>query len=88
MFEVTKITPKEQQSLSLALRRVLAAKRQAQDLLDVGAYARGSNPLVDAAVDFEPQILAFLRQAIDEPCDAAEAQQRLGQLVATLGGVR
>jgi flagellum-specific ATP synthase len=84
----SRVTTAEQQSLSLALRRVLAAKRAAQDLLDVGAYARGSNPLVDAAVDFEPQILAFLRQGIDEPCSAAESWQRLNQLVATLGGPR
>jgi flagellum-specific ATP synthase len=84
----SKVTTREQQALSLALRRVLAAKRAAQDLLDVGAYARGSNPLVDAAVDFEPQILAFLRQGIDEPCTAAESWQRLDQLVTTLGGAR
>jgi flagellum-specific ATP synthase len=84
----SKVTTKEQQSLSLALRRVLAAKRGAQDLLDVGAYARGSNPLVDAAVDFEVDILAFLRQSIDERCDATEAWQRLERLVLTLGGAR
>jgi flagellum-specific ATP synthase len=84
----SKVTTKEQQALSLALRRVLAAKRAAQDLLDVGAYARGSNPLVDAAVDFEAQILTFLRQGIDEPSTAAESWQRLDQLVTTLGGPR
>ena len=43
--------------------------RPAQDLLDVGAYQRGTNPLVDAAVDHQGAIDAFLQQGMDERAD-------------------
>lgn len=52
-------------ALAVALRRVLAARRSAQDLIDVGAYRHGSNPLVDAALDNEAAINQFLRQGMD-----------------------
>ena len=55
----------------------MAARRQAQDLLDVGAYVAGSNPLVDAAVTHGRAIDAFLRQGMDE---AAPAEQSWAHL--------
>ncbi|GAA4674414.1 FliI/YscN family ATPase [Frondihabitans cladoniiphilus] len=68
------------------LRTVMAARKQAQDLIDVGAYVRGTNPLVDAAVDHQRDIDAFLQQRMDDqtPTDAAWAQ--LAALVRMLGG--
>ncbi len=69
----------------MSLRQVMAARRQAQDLLDVGAYQRGANPLVDAAVDHEAAINAFLRQDIAESMPAEQSWQRLAALVDTLG---
>ena len=46
----SRVTTREQRAVATALRSALAAKRNVQDLLDVGAYAAGSNPKVDAAV--------------------------------------
>jgi flagellum-specific ATP synthase len=63
----------------------MAARRQAQDLLDVGAYAAGTNPLVDAAVTHADEIDDFLRQGMDEQVPAADSWQRLARLVAKLG---
>ncbi|NEM91176.1 FliI/YscN family ATPase [Galbitalea soli] len=82
----SRVTPRERMSLALALRRVMAARRQAQDLIDVGAYARGSNALVDAAVDHDAAITAFLQQDMTERTTADESWARLSSLVATLGG--
>ena len=76
------VTTAEQRQAALTLRRIMAARRQAQDLLDVGAYQRGANPLVDAAVDGEADIEAFLTQGIDEGTSAAVAWNHLFQLVA------
>ena len=45
------------------IRGLLAAHTDARDLISIGAYVRGSDPLVDEAVDLLPQINAFLRQA-------------------------
>jgi flagellum-specific ATP synthase len=80
-----RITSAEQRRMATALRRVMAARRQAQDLIDVGAYLRGANPLVDAALDHAAAIDAFLRQDIAETADGAESWARLAALVDALG---
>ncbi|RHA44534.1 FliI/YscN family ATPase [Cellulomonas rhizosphaerae] len=81
----TRVTSPEQREAARRLRSVLAARRQAQDLLDVGAYVAGSNPLVDAAVTHGRQIDLFLQQSMDERALPAESWQRLAALVHTLG---
>ncbi|MCE2882042.1 MAG: FliI/YscN family ATPase [Planctomycetaceae bacterium] len=48
------------------LSRMLAAYREAEELIQIGAYARGSNPDVDAAIALKPVIEAFLRQGTHE----------------------
>jgi flagellum-specific ATP synthase len=81
------VTTTEQRELALALRRVMAARRGAQDLLDVGAYQRGANPLVDAGVDHESEINAFLTQRIADGTTAADSWAALSSLVASLGQI-
>ncbi len=81
----SKVTTREQRDAATALRTVMAARRAAQDLLDVGAYQRGTNPLVDAAVDHQHAIDAFLRQGMDERVTAAGSWDALAALVRTLG---
>jgi flagellum-specific ATP synthase len=56
---------------------VLAAYREHEDLVSVGAYRRGTMPLVDVALEMRDEIDAFLRQGLDEPCSLAEARQQL-----------
>jgi len=80
-----RVTSREQQSLALQLRQILAARRRAQDLLDVGAYAAGSNPLVDAAVAHSTQIDAFLRQSLEVVADPTESWTQLRALVNQMG---
>ncbi|MPV39188.1 FliI/YscN family ATPase [Georgenia subflava] len=81
----SRVTDPQQRALATALRSVLAARRQAQDLLDVGAYVSGSNPRVDAAVSHTEQIDAFLRQRMDEPAPAAGSWAQLAALVHSMG---
>lgn len=44
------------------LRSLLAAYRDSEDLIQVGAYARGTDPLVDRAIERRAAIESFLRQ--------------------------
>ena len=81
----TRVTSREQQAAARALRGAMAARRGVQDLLDVGAYAAGSNPRVDAAVAFSGQIEAFLRQDMEDVTPTDEAWQRLTLLVRAMG---
>ncbi|WP_370454119.1 FliI/YscN family ATPase [Frondihabitans sp. PhB188] len=81
----SKVITREQSAAAKHLRTVMAARRAAQDLIDVGAYQSGSNPLVDAAVAHQGEIDRFLQQTMDDqtPSDAAWAQ--LIALARTLG---
>lgn len=80
-----RVTTREQAQAAANLRRVMAARRSVQDLLDVGAYQRGSNPLADAAVDHEQAINNFLRQRLDAPVSGEQAWNELANLLQTLG---
>ncbi len=82
----TRVTSREQREAAVRLRQVLSARRRAQDLLDVGAYAAGSNPLVDAAVEHADAIDAFLRQPLEDVAPFADSWARLDRLVAAMGG--
>ena len=84
----SRVTTREQAAVAGTLRAVLAARRAAQDLIDVGAYRRGTNPLVDAAVEHDAAITAFLQQRMDEHTPAAQAWDRLAALAGLLGGTR
>lgn len=81
----SKVTAPAQRDDATALRAVLAARRSAQDLIDVGAYRAGANPRVDAALRAEREIEAFLRQRIDEQSTAADAWQALHAVTEQFG---
>jgi flagellum-specific ATP synthase len=82
----SRVNPADRTRVAGELRRVLAARKAAQDLLDVGAYQRGSSPLVDAAVDHESSINAFLQQRMDDQTPARSSWDQLTRLTHLLGG--
>jgi len=59
------------------VQRVLAVHRDIEDLVNIGAYARGTNGECDQAVDMLPAVREFLRQDIDEGCGYAQAKMGL-----------
>ena len=63
-------------------RALLAAWHDKRDLIAIGAYERGSDPLVDRALELKPAIDAFLRQAVDAPSTPEEADDALLSLLA------
>lgn len=65
------------------MSRMLAAYREAEELIQIGAYAKGSNPDVDAAIALKPSIEAFLRQGSDERCELPRALRALMDISTT-----
>ena len=59
----------------------MAAHRDAKDLIEIGAYVRGTNPLVDRALGVEDEINAFLRQDMDTTVSPATSWLALQNLV-------
>uniref|UniRef100_UPI0020277C3A FliI/YscN family ATPase n=1 Tax=Actinotalea sp. C106 TaxID=2908644 RepID=UPI0020277C3A len=81
-----RVTSADQREAAVVLRQVMAARRRAQDLLDVGAYVAGSNALVDAAVQHAGAIDAFLQQPLDQTAEPEDSWARLAGLVRAIGG--
>jgi flagellum-specific ATP synthase len=70
------VTTENHRKLATRMRQVLAIYRDAEDLINIGAYVAGSNPEIDTALRLVPKIRAFLRQDLFEkaPFDTLEEQ--------------
>jgi flagellum-specific ATP synthase len=59
----------------------MAEYNDKRDLIEIGAYARGSNALVDQAIDLRQGIDRFLCQSITEHADIDESWSTLATLL-------
>ena len=66
-----RVASKDQREAARKVREALAAYRQSEDLINLGAYASGSNPQLDSAIKLQPQLSQFLRQEpeVNEPLE-------------------
>lgn len=71
----------EHRRIAKQFKEMLAAYREAEDLISVGAYQRGSNALVDKAIERKREIDDFLRQGYDEYCAMRTTIEQLGRVV-------
>jgi flagellum-specific ATP synthase len=77
------ILTREQRAMTSEVRRMLAALREAKDLIEIGAYVTGSNPLVDRAVRQKEALDRFLCQDISEITHSADAWETLAEVLAS-----
>jgi flagellum-specific ATP synthase len=63
-----------------ALREVLATFNDAEELVNIGAYRAGSNPLIDKALTLIAPLRLFLRQGIDEVAQPDDSLLSLAEL--------
>lgn len=75
------VTP-EHGATAQAFRRLLAVYRRNEDLINIGAYVKGSNPEIDRALKMIPEINDYLRQQVDVPIRLEEAVAGLTALMA------
>lgn len=71
------VTSEDHRRSAAALRESLATYAEMEDLINIGAYKQGTNATIDQAIKKRPQIMAFLRQGIDEPSNYQETLDRL-----------
>jgi flagellum-specific ATP synthase len=71
-----------QREAARRIREALSAYREAEDLIQLGAYVSGSNPGLDNSIRLRPELLAFLRQDHRENEDI---QQTLGRMEGLAG---
>jgi FliI/YscN family ATPase len=75
------VTTTAQQRAVGELTRLLAAHRDAEDLIQIGAYVKGRNPDVDRALDLMPRILDYLRQDRAEDATFNDSLRSLADLL-------
>ncbi|MEW6658354.1 MAG: FliI/YscN family ATPase [Thermodesulfobacteriota bacterium] len=63
--------------------RVAAAYRRAEDLVNINAYVRGTNPEIDYALDKNDAVNQYLRQKVEEAVSLAQAQAELAAIFAS-----
>lgn len=77
------ITTPDHQQLSRRLKQLYSRYERSRDLISVGAYSPGSDPLLDEAIRLHPRIVSFLQQDILEKSSIAES---LAGLTALFNG--
>jgi flagellum-specific ATP synthase len=72
-----KVATKEHKIVASHLRDLLAAYKESEDLITVGAYSRGSNPKVDKAIVIYDDLNNLLRQQVEEAFTIDELFDRM-----------
>ncbi len=80
------ITSQRHQELAGKTRSVMAVYRESEDLINIGAYAAGSNKKIDYAISRIDAINAFLTQGFGESSSLEETITAMGSLVSDRAG--
>ncbi|MED5492793.1 flagellar protein export ATPase FliI [Halopseudomonas pachastrellae] len=75
------VSPEQLQKAQL-FKQLYARYQQSRDLISVGAYAAGSDPLTDKAMEKMPAMQAFLRQGLQVSVNLADSQSGLEQTLS------
>lgn len=76
-----KLIDGEQKDAATKVRAALAAAAEVRDLVEVGAYVPGTNPLADTGLAAAPALHRFFAQAVDDRSTYSHAWSRLIELV-------
>jgi len=76
------VTGPSHQSAARKLKAILATYGEVEDLIRIGAYAKGSSPPVDRAVELLPAVNAFLRQEVGEKTSFEETRAGMERIAA------
>jgi flagellar biosynthesis/type III secretory pathway ATPase len=78
------IASPRQKLAATKMRKALAAYSDAEDLIQLGAYIAGSNPVLDTSIRFRPELLDFLQQSQTATTPLEETLSRMESLAAKL----
>ena len=79
---MSQIAAKEHKQAANKLKNVLATYNEAEDLINIGAYKKGSNPNIDYAISKIDDVNSFLCQGTEEKFTFEETVQMLEDLFA------
>lgn len=79
---MNKLAPESQQDLAQTFRHLWHTYEDQRDLINLGAYRRGSDEVIDKAIDAYPGMCSYLTQRLDERVSMADALANLSQALA------
>src|SRR5699024_3478238 len=80
------ITSSDHDEMAKELRSLMAIYEENSELIQIGAYKRGTDAEIDKAIAFHPQIQQFLKQDIYESYTLDESLQMMKELL--FGGIK
>jgi flagellum-specific ATP synthase len=75
------VTSPEQQRLVREARRLIDARREVKELVEIGAYVHGTNPVADRALTLWPRLSGFLQQDVHDVVDPAASWAQLAAVL-------
>lgn len=76
------VVSEEHRTAAASLRQLLATYEESRDLVEIGAYQQGTNPVTDLAIRLHDPIKEFLRQAPGDSTAFEESLRRLNTVHA------
>ena len=80
----SRVATPEQKENARRIREALSIYRHSEDLIQLGAYAAGSNPRLDASIRARDQMMGFLRQGAQEASTMIATLEQLKKVAALL----
>lgn len=71
------IVTKEQNEAAENLKRLMSVYKNSEDLINIGAYQKGSNAEIDESIELIQTIWNFTKQKVDEKATLSDSQERL-----------
>ena len=75
------ITNKDQQLMTQAFKKLSSTYQQNKDLINVGAYHKGSDQLIDLAIAMQPKVSSYLSQDMTEAVSLEQSILELNRLL-------
>ena len=76
----SRVSSSEQKEAAIRIRENMATYRRSEDLINLGAYAAGSNPELDHAIRVRPNLNDFLKQRPEETSPFDQTMSRMMDL--------
>lgn len=74
------VTTPDHVKMALKIREMMATYKEAEDLINIGAYKSGANPKIDKAIKAIDQINDFLKQKTDDSATMSQCLRTMQQI--------
>ncbi|MFT5871360.1 MAG: flagellum-specific ATP synthase [Clostridium sp.] len=74
---MSEIATKDHKQAASVARDLMATYKDSEDLINIGAYVKGSNKKIDNAIKYNDSIEAYLKQGINESADFSDSLNML-----------